>query len=54
MLKVWLELRNYRLSLGGQLSRGLARSTAIVCAHSNLATDHLVAGLLDLNITNIG
>eukprot|EP01039_Chlorochromonas_danica_P007753 gene7753-8564_t len=53
MLKVWLELRNYRLSLGGQLSRGLARSTAIVCAHSNLATDHLVAGLLDLNITNI-
>ena len=46
-------LRHDRLKAGGDISKGQKNHRILACAHSNVATDNLLDGILKLGMANV-
>ena len=53
ILSTLVELKNQRQINGGEKSRGQKLQKIIACAHSNVAADNLLSGLITLNVPTV-
>ena len=49
MLQVGLQ--DARVRQGGEIAQGIKNNRILACAHSNVATDNLLEGLIKLNVS---
>jgi hypothetical protein len=52
-LAVLAELKSERLRVGGEGAQGLKKIKMLACAHSNIATDNLLEGLVNLGVSAV-
>ena len=44
-------LQDTRVRQGGEIAHGIKNNRILACAHSNVATDNLLEGLIKLNVS---